>query len=155
MKDIILIAILLAIPFVNYKQLYEKIWERFSLFFPSIVEQYDTILRKKWSMIRTHHLFLFSFVLTLLSILFFFFGVFLNLPTVSLPIGIIGGRRWSISLQRSSFANLYALYVLIAAAQTQTCLPPPSEPRAVKFSRIFHHEQPPGVRRGRRIRAPP
>ncbi len=91
LNDLIIIGLLLAIPFVNFKWLHKNIWTKFVILFPGTIEQFDTILRKRWPRFNTSHLFLFSFTLTMLSILLFFVGAFLHLPTISLPLGILGG----------------------------------------------------------------
>lgn len=91
MRDLFIVAILIALPFLPWKQMYEFVWEKFRVFFPDAIDQFDTLLRKKWPMFQTGHLFFISFVLVTMSIIFFLIGNFLRWPTLPLPVGVMGG----------------------------------------------------------------
>jgi Flp pilus assembly protein TadB len=91
MREFTILAILLALPFLPWRKIYEAGWDRFQLLVPSAVEQFDTLLRKRWPTIQTRHLFLFSFILTGISVLFFFVGSIFRLSTLPLPVGVMGG----------------------------------------------------------------
>lgn len=91
MRDILVVAALLAIPFIPWRKSYEFVWEKYRVFIPGTIEEFDILLRKKWPMIQTNHLFLFSFILITASFGFFLLGSFLHLPTLPLPVGVMGG----------------------------------------------------------------
>ncbi len=86
-----IVVILIVLPFLPWKLMYEYIWQKFRLFFPDSVDQFDTLLRKKWPLFQTSHLFFISFILVTISIIFFLVGNFLRWPTVPLPVGVMGG----------------------------------------------------------------
>ncbi len=91
MKDLIIIFMFFLIPFLPWKRLYALAWDKFEVYLPDAVKQFDTLLRKKWSLIKTSHLFLFSFILTMILVYLYFFGTFLGIPTIPLPLGISVG----------------------------------------------------------------
>ncbi|HJV47215.1 MAG TPA: hypothetical protein VJ824_15975 [Bacillota bacterium] len=91
LRELIIFAILLAVPFLPWKKIYEAGWNRFRIIVPSAVDQFDTLLRKRWPTIQTRHLFLFSFILTGIAILFFLIESLFQLPSIPLPVGVTGG----------------------------------------------------------------
>lgn len=78
----------MMVPFIPWKKVYNNLWGKFELYLPGPVEEFNTLLRKKWPLMQTRHLFFVSAILIGIVTAVYFLGTFLNLSTLPLPLGV-------------------------------------------------------------------
>lgn len=88
MREIIIILLVLAVPLIPWAKVFQFCWSQFKDMIPGAVDEFDTLLRKKWSMLETRHLFLGSCLLILISVGIFLLGALFSIPTLPLPVGL-------------------------------------------------------------------